>query len=173
MTVAHNTHNTLVRHGTLGIDAVFYEIIWLGRNRTRALSAFPDIHLADRPAWRVVAGYLMLSNSSPGSRQESLGIFSHGRPLGQLTATADGAVSLRFDATSRLDGRLLRSDAGVAVVADPNTTISLGGAGHEVLLTSPVPDQLGFTFVHGPATGKVENRIRLLHSLRRLKGDHG
>jgi hypothetical protein len=173
MTVAHNSHNTSVRHGSLGIDPVFYEIIWLGRNLDRVLSGFADSHLADRPAWRVVAGYLMLSTSSPGSSQETLGVFSHGRRVGQLTELTDGAISLHFDDPPHLDGRVLRSEAGVAIVADPDTAISSGGDECEVLLTAPIPDRLGFTFVHGPATGKVENRIRLLHSLRRLKGDHG
>ncbi|WP_104179688.1 hypothetical protein [Arthrobacter sp. B0490] len=173
MTVARDTQNTLMRHGSLGIDPVFYEIIWLGRNHTRVLSAFPDTHLATRPTWRVIAGYLMLSSPSLGSGQETLGIFSHGRPVGQLTDTADGAISLRFDSPPHLEGQVLHSTAGIAVITDPDTTISIGRDEHEVLLTSPTPHQMGFTFVHGPAAGKVENRIRLLHSLRRLKGDHG
>lgn len=173
MTVAHDSHNTLVRHGSLGIDPVFYEIIWLGRDPDRVLSGFPDTHLTSRPTWRVVAGYLMLSKSSPGSGEETLGVFSHGHPVGQLTETTDGTISLRFDAPPHLDGRVLRSQAGIAVVADPDTTFHPGGEEHEVLLAAPIPDRLGFTLVHGPATGKVENRIGLLHSLRRLKGDHG
>jgi hypothetical protein len=173
MTIAYKSHSTPVRHGLLNIDPVFYEIIWLGRTTDRILSGFPDTHLTDRPAWRVVAGYLMLSQSSPSSGQETLGVFSHGHPVGQLTETTDGTISLRFDAPPHLDGRVLRSEAGVAVVADPDTTICLGRDEYEVLLTAPIPDRLGFTFVHGPAAGKVENRIRLLRSLRRLKGDHG
>lgn len=173
MTIAHNTRKSLMRHGSLRIDPVFYEIIWLGRNLDRVLSRFPDTHLATSPAWRVVAGYLMLSRSCAGSGQETLVVFSHGHPIGQLTETVDGAISLRFDAPPHLDGQVLRSKAGVAVIADPDTTIFSGGDEHEVLLTAPTPDRLGFTFVHGPAAGKVENRIGLLHSLRRLKGDHG
>lgn len=173
MTLAPTNRNSLVRHGSLSVDPVFYEIIWLGRNNDRSLSAFPDTHLTSRPVWRVVAGYLMLSNLSSGSGQGTLEISSHGRPVGQLTDAADGAVSLSFDVAPQLTGRVLRSDAGVAIVVDPDTTISLNRDENEALLTSSNPDRLGFTVVHGPAEGKVENRIRLLHSLRRLKGDHG
>lgn len=173
MSVVRPVPYGLLEYGSLQVDPVCYEIVWFGRHRGRVLSGFPDVHVVEEPVWRLVAGYLMLSGTSPGSVEDGLEVAGHGRRVCRLGIEADGSVTVRFDTPPSSDGQVLRSGEGIAVVADAGSTICVGADRCVAVVVSRDPDRLGFTFVHGPDAGKVENRIGLLRSLRRLEGDHG
>ncbi|MCS5734660.1 hypothetical protein [Herbiconiux daphne] len=177
--------------GDVAADALDYELIWLGYDPARtALGRFADAHATSAPVWRLVSGYLMLAARTDAAADPALGVFSHGHQVGQITAHAAGFV-LRFDDDVQFDGVVVRSDAGIAVVADDTTRLSLspdrrtvtGGpaahsdAAHDDAAPRPVAPDLaaadtvwGITVVHGPAAVKIDNRLRLLRTLQQVGG---
>jgi hypothetical protein len=162
--------------GALTVEAVDYELVWIGHDPDRApLGDFRDAHAVDAPAWRLVSGYLMLSAGSgdrAGEAGARLVVSSHGHAVAGLRADASG-FALDFDEACRLEESIARCGSGIAVVADPGTELRLSDDGVSLSgrATDASPHPVwGVTLVHGPAAEKVENRIRLLRSLQRVGG---
>lgn len=150
------------------VEAVGYELIAVTAAGSPApaapaAGAFDDAYLApDRRL--LVAGYLALDGDDAGL----LRVIGHGRTSAELAAGADG-LHVRALPSARIEGNVLRApDAGLAIVAEtgtwttaPDDAFALSGDGWRAVI------------VHGPASAKVENRIRLRDHVRRLGRPEG
>jgi len=144
------------------VEVVGYELIAVSAGEPETASGFDDAFLADDRR-TIVAGYLALESPQQGV----LRVVGHGRPTADLTVDAHG---LRVPAlpSARIDGDVLRvPDSGLAIVAETGTWTTTPDG---VALTG---DGWRAAIVHGPATAKVENRIRLLGDVRGLTRHEG
>jgi hypothetical protein len=152
--------------GGVLVAPVDYEMIWIGSHATESRTGgFRDVHLSTSPVWRLVAGYLMIE-AATGSG--GFTVRSHGHAVAGIDVdTGRAAISGLRRATS--DGPVLRgSQAGFAVVADAGTGWRIDADG--TMAQTTADGAWGLTLVHGPAEIKIENRIRLLDSLRSVGG---
>ncbi len=139
------------------VEAVGYELIAVSAGEAVAAGTFDDAYLApDRRL--LVAGYLAVEADDTGL----LWVVGHGRVSAELAVASDG-LHVRALPSARVDDDVLRApDAGLAIVAEAGTwTTTTDG----VALTG---DRWRAVIVHGPASAKVENRIRLRDDVRRL-----
>jgi hypothetical protein len=163
--------------GAHTVEAIDYELVWIGHDPERApLGNFADAHAVDAPVWRFVSGYLMFSAGSgdgAGGVGARLVVSSHGQAVAGFRADTAG-FTLDFDDRCRIHGRIARSHAGIAVVADAGTALALSADGRSLSgrATDDARGVWGVTVVHGPAAVKVENRIEQLRSLQRVGGRH-
>jgi hypothetical protein len=106
----------------------------------------------------LASGYLLVERLPEGGAA----LHSHGREVGRLTPDARG---LQVDLPgSEVEGRMLRSaGAGIALVAEAGEWRS-AGTGSAILLG----EERRVVVVHGPASAKLDNRVRLLDDLRAL-----
>lgn len=150
----------------LVVEALGYELIAISQGSEAAdPPGFTDAFLAAGPVRRLVAGYLGLE-SEPGSG--AFRVTGHGVPTAELVVDEHG-LRVELAEPPSIDGRVLRAPhAGLAIVAergewssDPGGRATLTGEAWRAVV------------VHGPASAKVENRIRLLDDVRRLDGPRG
>lgn len=150
----------------LVVEALGYELIALSQGSEAAdPPGFTDAFLAAGPVRRLVAGYLGVE-SEPGSG--ALRVIGHGVPTAELLVDGHG-LRVGLAQPPSIDGRVLWApEAGLAIVAehgdwstDHDGSATLTGEGWRAVV------------VHGPASAKVENRIRLLDDVRRLDGPRG
>lgn len=136
--------------------ALDYELIALAPRGTAVASTrftdrFDDGEL-------LASGYLLVERLPTGGAA----LHSHGREVGRVSPVARG---LRVDLPgAEIDGRMLRAaDAGIVLVAEAGEWQS-SGDGSAMLLG----DAWRVVVVHGPASAKLDNRVRLLDDLRAL-----
>ncbi|HWS49652.1 MAG TPA: hypothetical protein VN241_01450 [Microbacterium sp.] len=147
------------------IDAVDYELITLGSAAgAKELGSFSDVHISARPVWRIVAGYLMLASDEAGG----LGIFSHGRQAASVSLHGDHVVFQTADARRwQPRGDSVRA-AGIALAS---ASAPFEAADDGIRIRAIAPWEV--SIVHGPAEQKIDARIELLASLRRVGGRRG
>lgn len=147
------------------VDAIDYELIRLSSaGDVDEIGSFRDVHVSSDPTWRLVAGYLMLASLNT----DELGIFSHGRIVASLRLDPDSAVvSLSGSGEWEAGDGFIRA-AGIALVSG-SPELEAGKSG----IRLPVDMPWELTIVHGPAPEKIDARIDLLASLRRVGGRRG
>lgn len=157
--------------GSLAVDAIDYEIVRLSEGGDQAeLGRFADAYFADTPAWRLVAGYLMVAANAPaGAPPREFAVFSHGRAVARVHLDRD-RVDIRSDRGFADGDGVLRGD-GIALVPSPSTEWQVVDDGGVIMVARDRPWSV--TIVHGPAELKVDNRLALLASLERVGGRHG
>lgn len=140
----------------LEATALDYELIALAPRGTAVTST----SFADRfdDGELLASGYLLLERLPTGGGA----LHSHGREVGRL-ASVD--LGLHVDLPgAEVDGRMLRAaDAGIVLVAEAGDWQRTGD-GSAILLG----DEWRVVVVHGPASAKLDNRVRLLDDLRAL-----
>lgn len=157
----------IVQTAGVVLDALDYELVWIGTDPDREPTGdFRDVHHVVEPAFRLVTGYLGISDDG-----ESWRITSHGHPVARLALDGD---DLRFssDGSPTFGGAVFDGDvldvpaAGLALVPDASASLVLEGS-------AATATGGGVTVVHGPAAVKVRNRRALLESLQRTGGRRG
>jgi len=141
----------------LEASALDYELIALApRGSDVATTGFAD-RFDDGEL--LASGYLTVERLPTGG----VALRSHGREIGRV-APVDGG--LRADLPgAEIDGRMLRAaEAGVVLVAESGDWRS-DGAGSAFVLA----EDWRVVVVHGPASVKLDNRVRLLDDLRAVR----
>jgi hypothetical protein len=147
------------------VGAVHYEILGVAWNESAldAAHVFDDVHVL--PARRFVAGYLGVERVG-----DDLVVTSHGFPAARLSE-GDGGLAIEAEVgPARVDDRgiLRMDDAGLACVPAAGTI--LVPQDERIMAYGAAP----YVYVvHGPSSGKIEERIGLLHSLAAAVGVPG
>jgi len=152
----------------LHLDALDYEVVRIGSAHTfDEVGTFRDVYFSAAPTWRLVSGYLMFASDVPGQ----LSVSSHGHLVATLHDAGETAVWQAEPGTD--NGAAHWDDAGggirwggIALVTAGSTVPQVDGA--TVRLRTGAPWAL--TVVHGPASEKIDARIRLMESLERVGG---